>query len=337
MKKITRLAIFIFAISLFGTKVMAQLPKVFLPLLETINLKKDFQYSTSKLLKSYIENANRYQVVMQEMSDSALVSTDQLEVVKAKAKEKGAAYFITGSLNRLGETVIVNINLYETESTRKVWFDQLKAFTPDDLDPVLQRFGANIGTVSKATTNDDIYSVTAQESKTLKKKETNNNFGVGLSGAALFETNTPLMSGISASWSFDARNFIFDIRPSWSFSSIRDVYSLSLEMAKPIKSTGNSPYYGGGLSFSRTAFSYDGNSSTSSYSTSTYASGYGLMLLVGGGYIFNRTSSVSLRVSANYFQGFYDVKSNGNYTSYGENYGTTQGGLIRLEILFGRR
>lgn len=334
MKKITRLAIFLFAINLLGNHVMAQLPKVFLPLLETINLKKDFQYSTSKLLKSYIENANKYQVVMQEMSDSTLVSTDQLEIVKAKAKEKGAAYFITGSLNRLGETVIVNINLYETESTRKVWFDQLKAFTPDDLDPVLQRFGANIGTVNKATTNDDIYSVTAQESKTLKKKETNNNFGVGLSGAALFETNTPLMSGLSAAWSFDARNYIFDIRPFWSFSAIRDVYGLSLEMSKPIKTTGNTPYYGGGLSFSRTAYSVDYGGS---YTYSTYASGYGLMLLVGGGYIFNRTSSVSLRVSANYFQGFYDVKSNGNYTRYGENYGTTQGGLIRLEILFGRR
>ena len=347
MKKINHLAVFLFAINFFGPHVMAQLPKVFLPMLETINLKKDFQYSTSKLLKGYIENANKYQVVMQEMSDSAMVSTDQLELVKAKAKEKGATYFITGSLNRLGETVIVNINLYETESLRKVWFDQLKAFTPDDLDPVLQRFGANIGSGSKAAANDDIYSVTAQESKTLKKKETNNYFGVGLSGAALFESNIPLMSGLSAAWSFDARNYIFDVRPSWSFSNIRDLYSLSLEMAKPIKSTGNTPYYGGGLSFSRTAYSYDPNNYSSSYSGSTSASGYGLMLLVGGGYIFNRTSSVSLRVSANYFQGFYDVKSTDNYNynpstgtySYGssQNYGTTQGALVRLEILFSRR
>jgi hypothetical protein len=347
MKKIKHLAVILFAINLFSSHVMAQLPKVFLPLLEAINLKKDFQYSTSKLLKSYIENANRYQVIMQEMSDSAMVSTDQLELVKAKAKEKGATYFITGSLNRLGETVIVNINLYETESSRKVWFDQLKAFTPDDLDPVLQRFGANIGSVNKAATNDDIYSVTAQESKTLKKKETNNNFGVGLSGAALIESDIPLMSGLSAAWSFDARNYIFDIRPSWSFSNIRDVYSLSLEMAKPIKNTGNTPYYGGGLSFSRTAYSYDANNYTSSYSSGTYASGYGLMLLVGGGYIFNRTSSVSLRVSANYFQGFYDVKSPGSYyynpststyvLSDAKDYGTTQGALVRLEILFGRR
>jgi hypothetical protein len=347
MKKINLLAVFLFAMNFFGNHIMAQLPKVFLPMLETINLKKDFQYSTSKLLKSYIENANRYQVVMQEISDSAVVLSDQLELVKAKAKEKGATYFITGSLNRLGETVIVNINLYETESLRKVWFDQLKAFTPDDLDPVLQRFGANIGSVNKAATNDDIYSVTAQESKTLQKKETNNYFGVGLSGAALFESNLPLMSGLSAAWSFDARNYIFDIRPSWSFSNIRDVYSLSLEMAKPIKNTGNTPYYGGGLSFSRTAYSYDPNNYSSSYSGSTYASGYGLMLLVGGGYIFNRTSSVSLRVSANYFQGFYDVKSTDNYnynpstgtSSYGssQNYGTTQGALVRLEILFGRR
>lgn len=33
--------------------------KVYLPLLETINLKKDFQYSSTRLLKNYIESANK--------------------------------------------------------------------------------------------------------------------------------------------------------------------------------------------------------------------------------------------------------------------------------------
>jgi len=320
--------------------IIAQQTKVYLPLLETINLKKDFQYSSTRLLKNYIESANKYQVIMQDANDSSVNYNDQNASIIAKAREIKSMYYIIGSLNRLGENVIVNINLFETETGKKVWFDQLKAFTPEDLDPILQRIGQNIGTENKATTADDIYSVTNQETQQLKKKESNNSFGIGLSGMALLgdQSSSSALSGLSLAWSFDARNFIFDIKPSWSFNSTRDVYSLSIEMQKPIYSKGNTPFYGGGLAFSRTAISED--QSYYGFSTST-ASGYGLMALVGGGYIFNRTSTVSLRLSANYLLGFYDVKSNNNYYYNGnpihdKSFGYTNGVLIRLEILFRR-
>jgi hypothetical protein len=138
-------------------------------------------------------------------------------------------------------------------------------------------------------------------------------------------------------WSFDARNFIFDVKPSWSFSRTRDVYSLSIEMIKPMHSKGNTPFYGGGLAFSRTAISNESNYYGVSVAS---ASGYGLMALLGGGYIFNRTSSVSLRLSGNYLLGFYDVKGtdynyySGSSSIQNSNYGLTNGILVRLEILF---
>jgi hypothetical protein len=289
-----------------------------------------------------MESANKYQVIMQDVNDSSINYNDQNASIIAKAREVKAMYYITGSLNRLGENVIVNVNLFETETGKKVWFDQLKAFTPDDLDPILQRIGQNIGTENKATNADDIYSVTNQETQQLKQKESNNNFGVGLGGMALLfdQSSSSALSGFSLAWSFDVRNFIFDIKPSYSFNETRDIYSLSLEMQKPIYSKGNTPFYGGGLAFSRTAISekvYYGSSNT-------IASANGLMALAGGGYIFNRTSSVSLRLSANYLLGFYDVKgddfSNWNGSGYnvipGKSYGLTNGVIVRLEILFRR-
>lgn len=343
MYKITSRLALLFTIVFFPSlKINAQQPKVFLPLLETINLKKDFQYSSTRLLKNYIESANKYQVIMQGNNDSSISYDNQNATIIAKAKEKNAAYYITGSLNRLGENVIVNINLYETETGKKVWFDQLKAFTPDDLDPILQRVGQNIGTENKATTTDDIYSVTNLETQQLKKKESNNSFGIGLSGLALFgdQSSSSVVPGLSLVWSFDARDYIFDVKTAWNFNNTRDVYSLSIEMEKPIYTKGNSPFLGGGLAFSRTAISDD---YSSYYGTSTpTAKGYGLMALAGGGYIFNRTSSVSLRISANYMLGFYDVKGN-EYSYYSgsgytvtpdKNYGWTNGLLVRLEILF---
>ena len=320
--------------------------KVYLPLLETINLKKDFQYSSTRLLKNYIESANKYQVIMQDVNDSSINYNDQNASIITKARELKAMYYIVGSLNRLGENVIVNINLFETETGKKVWFDQLKAMSPDDLDPILQRIGQNIGTENKATTADDIYSVSNQETQQLKQKESNNNFGIGLCAMPLLMhgfdlNNSAQLSGISLAWSFDARDYIFDIKPSWCFNSNYDMLSLALEMNKPLTKKSNTPFVGGGASLSRTSF---GTNQSNNYGST--ASGYGIMLLAGGGYIFNRTSSVSVRLSANLMQGFYDVKGS-SYEVYnqttggwdyfsGKNYGLSTGILMRLEILFRR-
>ncbi|MCF8428534.1 MAG: autotransporter outer membrane beta-barrel domain-containing protein [Bacteroidia bacterium] len=313
-------------------------------------MKKDFQYSSTRLLKNYIESANKYQVIMQDVNDSSVNYNDQNASIIAKAREIKAMYYIVGSLNRLGENVIVNINLFGTETGKKVWFDQLKAMNPDDLDPILQRIGQNMGTENKATNSDDIYSVTNQESQNLKQREATNNFGVGLCALPLLMhgfdfNNSSQLSGLSLAWSFDARNYIFDIKPSWCFNSTYNMLSLSLEMNKPLTKKSNTPFLGGGASLTRTSFDVKNNNS-SYYSDSYTASGYGIMLLAGGGYIFNRTSSVSVRLSANLMQGFYDVTM-ASYDEYnqttqkfekipGKNYGLSTGILMRLEILFRR-
>jgi hypothetical protein len=314
--------------------------KVFMPWFETINLKADFKVSTTKLLKGYMENTGKYQVVNQSANDTIVYNMDELETAKTAAKDKGAQYLVMGTLNRLGEMVIVNIQMFDVNTGTKVWFDQLKALTPDDLDPILQRVGQNIGSEFKATTTDDIYSVTNQETQELKKKESNNSFGIGINGITLMgnQSSSSPLAGISLNWSFDARDYIFDIKPFWTANKERNLIGISLEMNKPFHSKGNTPFLGGGVSFSRTDVTplpdYSGVSNISS-------SGYGLMLIAGGGYIFNRTGSTSVRVSANYMQGFYDVTTGSNYnyissSSYSRNDGYTYGILFRVEILFRR-
>ena len=47
------------------TKVKAQQPKVFLPLLETINLKKNFEYASTRLLKNYIDNTKAKPTILE--------------------------------------------------------------------------------------------------------------------------------------------------------------------------------------------------------------------------------------------------------------------------------
>jgi hypothetical protein len=296
MKKITiTLGLIIGMIHLL----QAQTNKVFLPYLEAINLKKDFQISASKLLKNYIDLANRYQVVMDGNKDTLFDAEKSTEEIKNKAKQLDAAYFIKGSLNRIGDNVIVNVSLFETATGNKVWFDQLKAASPEDLDPIMQRVGNSIGTQTKATAVDDIYSVTNQETAALNQKQTNNSFGVCLGGLQAFQYDLQLTT-IGAGWYFDSRNFIFDIRPTLGFGNKgSNVFNVALEMFKPVSNNANSAFYGGGVSYS---------TSTVKKGSDSY-DGTGLNLNVGGGYIFNRTSTLSVRLGANLFYGMYDVTS----------------------------
>ncbi len=332
----------IFIVSVFAFLNAGAQKKVFMPWFETINLKADFKVSTTKLLKGYMENTGKYQVINQSASDTLIYTMDDLETAKLAAKAKNAQYLVMGTLNRLGEMVIVNVQMFDVNTGTKVWFDQLKALTPDDLDPILQRVGQNIGSEVKATTIDDIYSVTNQESQELKKKESNNSFGIGINGMALMgqQSSAYPPSGLSLSWSFDSRDYIFDIKPFWLFSKEANLIGLNLEMNKPLYNKSTTPFVGGGISFSRTDLNYkayDPNYGSLTNNTS----GYGLMVNAGGGYIFNRTGSTSVRVSANYVQGFYDVSAESFYNHATQSFikrsdGYTYGILFRVEILFRR-
>lgn len=97
------------------------------------------------------------------------------------AQQTNAQYYILISLNRLGETVIVSISMYKATTNEKVWWDKMKASSPDDLDPILERLAKNVGTHNKASVPVSIYGVTKYESKELRKIEHNSSFGLSLS------------------------------------------------------------------------------------------------------------------------------------------------------------
>jgi hypothetical protein len=327
MKKITlTLGLIIGTISFL----QAQAPKLFLPYLEAINIKKEFQISSTKLLKNYIDLANQYQVVMDGNKDTLFDAEKSMAEIKSKAQQLDAKYFIKGSLNRVGENVIVNVSLFETETGNKVWFDQLKAMSPEDLDPIMQRIGNSIGTKNKAAAIDDIYSVTNQETAALNQKQTNNSFGIGLGGIPGFNTQYDLLlTTLSLGWYFDARNYIFDIRPTIGFdNSNNHMLNVALEMFMPHTSNANSFYYGGGISYSTTDI-YDINKDH-------YVSGSGINVNLGGGYLVNRTSAVSLRLGGNLFFGIHDLTHKDINNNVDDRRASPFGVELKAEILFRR-
>src|ERR1043166_9694488 len=100
---------------------------VFLPPIELINLKKDFQYSSARLLKSYTEDLNKYRIVLPNAADSTVYRQDDLMQIASGAEAYHAKYFMTCTMNRIGEIVLINVALYETSGGKKVWWDKMKA------------------------------------------------------------------------------------------------------------------------------------------------------------------------------------------------------------------
>lgn len=273
----------------------AQQKKVFLPYFEAINIKKDYQISTTKLLRNYIELENKYLVLMLESKDTLFDADQPLAALKSKAMEMGADYFLKGSLNHIGESVIANVTLIETATGNKVWFDQLKAMGPEDLDPIMQRIAKALGTDKKAADDNDIYAVINNESSQLKQMQTNNSFGLGIGGIQILSPNSTQLTNLSLIWNFDARNFLMGIRPSLAFNTRTDqaLFNLVLELYKPHTSKSNTFFYGGGVGFAIADLA--GHSGT------------GLNLGAGGGYLLNRNSAASLQLGANIFFSLYQL------------------------------
>lgn len=274
--------------------------KVYFPLFELLNVHPDYQYSTSKLLKTYVDSNGRYEMVLPSKTDS-LSGMETLDEIQNKARLLNANYFLIGEMNALKDIMIITISLYKTADGQKVWTDILKARTVDDLDPILQLIAKSLGTTMKASEAEDIYSVSQYNSPALNKRNANTSFGVFIGGTYTFypHVQNNFSSGLGLKLSYDTRNLIFDINGELYFSVI-DIYNLNLNVLYPFSKGAQTPFLGGGLGFG--GHSIDTNSSE--FMTSSNG---GLLLYAHGGYLFNRTSTVQVRGGITAYTATYQI------------------------------
>lgn len=298
--------------------------RVYMPLFELTNIHKDYQYATSKIFKRYADKDGRYELVIPNQTDSLQVQPSKAEVQKT-AERKGCTKFILADLTRLGETVVVTVSLYGTQSGNLLWSDAMKAANPNDLDPILERMAKNVGTDKNASENSDIYTVTQKEEKKLVKKRANKSFGFGILGFTMLNNPGPrFQPGLELFWSYDSRNIFFQIEGSFNFYSdtedytTKDYYgdsrkysvdetlvnlSLGLSAYYPFFESNTTPFLGGGVSFTSTIIDYESDY----YYGDTSDSKTGLWVRLGGGILFNRTSTVTFRLRAEYAFSTYKV------------------------------
>ena len=269
--------------------------KIYMPYFETINMHEDYQYSTSKLFKDYVEHYGRYEIVLPARPEG-LIYLPPREKVKEIAASVNANYYIMGSLNTLDEIVVVKIAMYETATGEKVWSDMLKAEHPDDLDAIFTKLAKNIG--KKTSEGDDIYSISEYESHKLNKIEAEMQLGVSIGSMAWFNGSADdnISGGFGGLLSLDARSMMYDIRLDLYFGGY-DFYSIGISALKPFNPTKNTFYAGGGLNYGigRISEEYENRYGYMEYN---FEENNGIMFYGAVGYLFNRTSSVHFRINA---------------------------------------
>ncbi len=279
--------------------------KVYAPSLELIGVGPKYQYSTLRLLKTYVDEQGDYELLLGERNDT-LTTAPSKEEALAQAREAGAGLLLMGELNAVGDKMIVSFRLIDVAQGEVVWSDRLKASNPEDLDPIMMRIGKAMGTGKKAADSDDIYSVTFEETKTLKQKRANRSFGLAIGGLGL--PNTPFdgvyfVPTLEAFASYDARDFIAEIRGGYLMKTDPYGMHMGINVYRPLSDEASAPYIGGGIGFGFLATEDMQTCETDYYGYKDCQQEFksGPLVSLGGGYMFSRTSTLQLKLNATYW------------------------------------
>ncbi len=273
--------------------------KVYMPFFEVLNMHPDYQYSSSKLFKSYLSEQNIYNLILPEKCDTLYKES----AVKAaeNAKKLGANFYAIGEINVVGQNLMVlSLSLYKTADATKIWSDIVKAKGLADLDPVMQKLAMAMSSNTKSKEEGDIYTVSNYESKVLPKVNASYYWGLKVGGAYPFlKYITKPSAGLGAVFSYDSRNWIVDVTGEMYFGDA-GIYDFNVAMTYPFSAKMHGPFASGGLGF--------GSISYTEKQTDFYGNAYsdkrnngGLMLFAGGGYLINRTSNVNVRIGGQAF------------------------------------
>ncbi|MBI5217992.1 MAG: hypothetical protein HY958_03575 [Bacteroidia bacterium] len=270
--------------------------KVYLPFFEVLNMHPDYQYSSSKLFKTYVDNLNVFTIILPEKKDTLYKET--LVQTMQNAQKAGAGFFAVGEINSISETVIViSLTLYKTADGSKVWNDMIKSRSLSDLDPTMQRMAKAMSSKTKASEEQDIYNVSNYEARQLQKVNASYYWGLTVGGGIPFgfTVNNP-SAGVGGMLSYDGRNFMIDIKAEGYFGDF-NVYAFDIDVMYPFNDKRHTPFVGGGM----------GISGANAKINENFEHSGGLMLTGGGGYLFNRNADVNFRVGARMFLCAYKV------------------------------
>lgn len=288
---------------------------VYFPGFELINMEptQGLQYSTSKLVKSYIEDNHSYTILLDDrIGNEGYLGRQSLQESVAQASKMNARFFMRGEIHFLQGVFIISVGVYETASMEQVWHDMAKGSAEQDLDPLLSRIGRAFFTSKTAKTDIEIDEVTEYDQKgiELAQIKVNHFVGVMLGGKAIPHEST--LSGFGLAYTYDAStvlfNFDFELFPSSTISinhsnpgQKMNSGGVSLGVTYPLSRKRSTLYLNGGMEYGYTTI----KQVQDEWGDRESASGIGAYF--GAGYLINRNSTVNLRIFTAVSVPFYHV------------------------------
>ncbi|WP_420317341.1 hypothetical protein [Ekhidna sp.] len=288
---------------------------VYFPGFELINIeeREGLQYSTSKLLKSYIEDNNDYTIILDEnIGREGYLGQETLVKSAEKALELNAPYLLKGEIYYLQGIYIISLGAYESTGNKLLWHDMAKGAIEQDLDPLLSRLGRSFMTQRSAKTDIEIDEVTQYDQQGVELAQINVNHFVGIMLGGKHIPDQSTLSGFGLVYTYDAStvlfNLDFELYPSSTLSinhqsSQRRLQTgnMNLGVTYPLTRKRMTFFVQGGMEYGYTNVKDELYDQPYTYGES------GIGAYVGGGFLINRNSTVNLRMFSTLSLPFYNV------------------------------
>ncbi|MCP4458839.1 MAG: hypothetical protein GY816_12570 [Cytophagales bacterium] len=288
---------------LISSSTFSQNNQVYFPYFELINLdeSKDLQYSTSRLIKTYIETNHDYHILLPEKTDNYFDLNGYASAIE-EAQNREAEFVMLGEIHSLDGDYIVSLGMYNSKTGKKLWHDLIKGVSQEDLDPLLSRLGRNFMKETKARDDVEIGEVTDYEQQGVALQQIKVNHFMGLMVGANTLIGDQTLSGFGLAYSYDANTVLFNVNFDFYPSSSVVINAELLEEKKqsanfnlgilyPLSRKRMTWFLSGGMEYGMVRIDAEGFELDPER-----VSGVGLF--AGGGYLINRNSTVNLRIQA---------------------------------------
>jgi TolB-like protein len=138
------------------------------------------QETTHMLLVSEISKLKKYEVISKTEIEALVGERGCSESACAIeiGKQANAAKVVFGSLNKLGEKIILQYNLVDVSTGETLLSDDLSAMRVEDLDQVVKRVAVSIVQQIPVAKTVEVGLVTEQESQEAKTRKANSSWGI---------------------------------------------------------------------------------------------------------------------------------------------------------------
>lgn len=288
---------------------------VYFPGFELINMDatEGLQYSTSKLIKSYIEDNHDYTIMLdQNIGRNGYMVKEALTKSSEKAIEINVPLIMMGEIHFLQGIYIISLGVYESTTNKLVWHDMVKGAAEQDLDPLLSRLGRTFLTDKTAKTDIEIDEVTQYDQQGVELAQINVNHFVGIMLGGKHIPNQSTLSGFGLAYTYDAAtvlfNLDFELYPSSTLainhkSSNRRLQTgnVNLGVTYPLSRKRMTFFIHGGMEYGFT------NVKDELYDQPYTFGESGIGAYLGGGFLINRNSTVNLRMFSTLSLPFYEI------------------------------